>query len=250
MNLKINRQIVLDTETTGINKFGVHYKNHRIIEIGAVELINRRLTGNYYHTYIKPNCLIDIEAYNIHGISDSFLVNKPTFNEIFNNFLNFINNSELIIHNAPFDVGFINQEFYFLEQEIENINISHSIIDTLLIARKLFPGKRNNLDALCKRYQIDNSKRTVHSALLDAEILAKVYLAMTGGQTSMVFYMKNEIKKNSSLKIIQKILPINIQKKTKIIYANDKELLMHTLYLDSIIKQNKKCLWYELIKNN
>ncbi len=179
------RQIVLDTETTGLEPS----QGHRIIEIGCVELIDRSLTGNSFHQYINPQRVVDEGAIEVHGISNEFLSDKPFFADIFDDFLEFIKDSELVIHNAPFDVGFINHEFNLLAKKsghsIAPVESSCAILDTLKLARSKHPGKKNNLDALCRRYYIDNSNRQLHGALLDAEILADVYLAMTGGQTSL-----------------------------------------------------------------
>ncbi|SUC20511.1 DNA polymerase III subunit epsilon [Proteus mirabilis] len=190
MSTPITRQIVLDTETTGMNKLGVHYEGHNIIEIGAVEVINRRLTGRNFHVYIKPERLVDPEAFEVHGISDEFLEDCPSFAEIADEFLAYIRGAELIIHNASFDIGFMDYEFQKLNRDIPLTETFCQITDSLAMARELFPGKRNNLDALCDRYLIDNSKRTLHGALLDAEILADVYLAMTGGKTALAFQWK------------------------------------------------------------
>jgi len=175
------RQIVLDTETTGLEVS----QDHRIIEIGCIELINRRHTGGRYHQYIHPEREIDTGAYEVHGISNEMLADKPVFAKIAEEFLAFVKDAELIIHNAPFDVGFLNHEFSKLGSEFKTIENYCSIIDTLHIARQKHPGQKNNLDALCKRYEVDNSQRDLHGALLDAEILADVYLAMTGGQTNL-----------------------------------------------------------------
>ncbi len=180
------RQIVLDTETTGLEPS----HGHRIIEIGCVELVDRKLTGNTFHKYINPeNKKVDQGALEVHGITDEFLADKPFFADIYDEFLEFVMGSQLIIHNAPFDVGFINHEIALLEQKlgqtIEKIDTSCSILDSLKLARDNHPGQKNNLDALCRRYFIDNSNRQLHGALLDSEILADVYLAMTGGQTSL-----------------------------------------------------------------
>ena len=169
MSTPITRQIVLDTETTGMNKLGVHYEGHNIIEIGAVEVINRRLTGRNFHVYIKPERLVDPEAFEVHGISDEFLEDCPSFAEIADEFLAYIRGAELIIHNASFDIGFMDYEFQKLNRDIPLTETFCQITDSLAMARELFPGKRNNLDALCDRYLIDNSKRTLHGALLDAE---------------------------------------------------------------------------------
>ena len=175
------RQIVLDTETTGLEV----NQGHRIIEIGCVELINRRITGRHYHQYIQPERDIDAGALEVHGITLEFLAGKPTFGEIAEEFVEFVRGAELVIHNAPFDVGFIDAELDRLEPRIGALDSVCSVVDTLQMARHKHPGQRNNLDALCQRYEIDNTSRTLHGALLDAEILAEVYLAMTGGQASL-----------------------------------------------------------------
>ncbi|MFT6153201.1 MAG: DNA polymerase-3 subunit epsilon, partial [Crocinitomicaceae bacterium] len=172
------RQVVLDTETTGIGE------GHKIIEIGCVELIDRKLTGNHYHQYVNPMRLVDPEAMAVHGISDDFLEDKPLFGTVANDFIEFIKGSQLVIHNAPFDVGFMDREFGQLRGYPKTTDIC-TVLDTLKLARSMHPGQRNSLDALCRRYGIDNSHRELHGALLDSEILADVYLLMTGGQTSM-----------------------------------------------------------------
>ena len=175
------RQIVLDTETTGLETS----QGHRIIEIGCVELFNRRLTGRHYHQYINPEREVDTGAFQVHGISNDMLADKPTFSQIAQEFIEFVGDADLIIHNAAFDIGFINAEFARLTPRPHYIETRCSIIDTLLLARSKHPGQKNNLDALCKRYGVDNSQRDLHGALLDAEILADVYLLMTGGQTAL-----------------------------------------------------------------
>ncbi|PHM69370.1 DNA polymerase III subunit epsilon [Xenorhabdus sp. KJ12.1] len=241
MSTAITRQIVLDTETTGMNKLGVHYEGHNIIEVGAVEVINRRLTGRHFHIYIKPDRLVDPEAFEVHGISDEFLQDKPVFADIADEFIEFIRGAELIIHNATFDIGFMDYEFSKLNRGIPPTAEFCTITDSLTMARKLFPGKRNNLDALCDRYHIDNAKRTLHGALLDAEILADVYLAMTGGQTSLAFSMEGETSNNAQVAEIQKIT--RPQAGLKIIYASDEELLQHESRLDLVEKKGGSCLW-------
>lgn len=173
------RQIVLDTETTGLEP----HLGHRIIEIGCVELVNRRLTGRHYHQYINPNREIDQGAIEVHGITNEKLADKPFFAAISDEFRAFIDGAQLVIHNAPFDIGFMDHEFGMLKQSTTDSFCS--VLDTLVMARQRHPGQKNNLDALCKRYGVDNSQRDLHGALLDAEILADVYLAMTGGQTAM-----------------------------------------------------------------
>ncbi|WP_174864821.1 DNA polymerase III subunit epsilon [Pectobacterium polaris] len=242
MSTEITRQIVLDTETTGMNKLGVHYEGHKIIEIGAVEVINRRLTGRHFHVYIKPDRLVDPEAYNIHGISDEFLADKPTYADVVDDFLDFIRGAELVIHNATFDIGFMDYEFRLLNRDIPKTETFCKITDSLFMARKIFPGKRNSLDALCDRYLIDNSKRTLHGALLDAEILAEVYLAMTGGQTSLTFSMEGEAQqKSDNTETIQRI--VRPQSALKVLYADETELLEHEQRLDLIAKKGGSCLW-------
>jgi len=174
------RQIVLDTETTGLD----HKQGHRIIEIAAVELINRRLTGNHYHQYLNPEREIDAGALEVHGISREFLQDKPRFRDIAQEFLEYVASAALIIHNAPFDVGFLDSELGLIDADgIETI--CGGVVDTLKMAKTLHPGKRNNLNALCERYQVDNSRRALHGALLDSELLAEVYLAMTRGQETL-----------------------------------------------------------------
>ncbi|MBI6549593.1 DNA polymerase III subunit epsilon [Xenorhabdus lircayensis] len=241
MSTAITRQIVLDTETTGMNKLGVHYEGHNIIEIGAVEVINRRLTGRHFHIYIKPERLVDPEAFEIHGISDEFLQDKLKFADIADEFIEFIRGAELIIHNATFDIGFMDYEFGKLNRDIPPTADFCTITDSLTLARKLFPGKRNNLDALCDRYHIDNSKRTLHGALLDSEILADVYLAMTGGQTSLAFSMEGEVSGSTLLAEIQKVT--RPQDGLKVVYASDEELIQHESRLDLVEKKGGSCLW-------
>ncbi|MEJ1355102.1 MAG: DNA polymerase III subunit epsilon [Candidatus Sedimenticola sp. (ex Thyasira tokunagai)] len=173
------RQIVLDTETTGLEP----KQGHRIIEIGCVEMVDRRLTGNNFHQYLQPDRGIDSAAVEVHGITNEFLADKPRFGDLVDDFMEYVRGAELIIHNAPFDVGFINNELQMLNKDWEVISSYCGVVDTLVMAKKLHPGQRNSLDALCKRYDIDNSHRELHGALLDSEILAEVYLFMTGGQT-------------------------------------------------------------------
>lgn len=180
------RQVILDTETTGIDP----KDGHRLVEIGAVEMVNRRFTGRTYHQYINPERHIDAEVVAVHGIDNAKIANEPVFAEIADAFWAFIEGAELVIHNAPFDVGFIDHELGMLNQRrpaspLGPVRDHCRILDTLTMARAVHPGQRNNLDALCKRYDIDNGHRVLHGALLDAEILAEVYLAMTGGQTAL-----------------------------------------------------------------
>ncbi|NDY96921.1 DNA polymerase III subunit epsilon [Wenzhouxiangella limi] len=176
------RQIVLDTETTGLE----HADGHRIIEIGCLEINDRRITERHYHVYLNPERAVESGALHVHGITDDFLADKPRFGDIVEDFLDFIRDAELIIHNAPFDVGFLNAELARLgSTEAVRVEQVASVLDTVVLARELHPGQRVSLDALCKRYEIDNSRRDLHGALLDAELLAEVYLAMTGGQVDL-----------------------------------------------------------------
>lgn len=172
------RQIVLDTETTGLEPS----QGHRIIEIGCVEIINRKLTENTYHQYIQPDRAIDEGAFEVHGISTEFLSDKPRFCDVAEDFMKFVNGAELIIHNAPFDIGFLNHELAMLDPVWGKVSDHCTITDSLVMARKKHPGQKNNLDILCKRYEVNNARRELHGALLDAELLAEVYLRMTGGQ--------------------------------------------------------------------
>ena len=175
------RQIILDTETTGLDPA----QGHRVIEIGCVELLNRKLTGEHWHCYLNPEREVEEGALAVHGLSDEFLADKPLFENVVDEFLDFVGVSTLVIHNAPFDVGFLNMELRRLKKQYARISARCPVVDTLTLAREKHPGQRNSLDALCKRYEIDNSRRTLHGALLDSQILADVYLAMTGGQASL-----------------------------------------------------------------
>lgn len=177
----MTRQIVLDTETTGLSP----QDGHRVIEVGCVELLNRRLTGNNFHAYINPERAIDAGAMRVHGISNEFLQDKPRFAALIEDFIAYIRGAELIIHNASFDVGFLNNEFKLTGSHYQTIEKHAGVFDTLTYARRLHPGQKNSLDALCKRYNVNNTNRQLHGALLDAELLAQVYLAMTGGQVTM-----------------------------------------------------------------
>ena len=234
-----HRQIVLDTETTGINMdTGPHYMGHKVIEIGAVEVINRRLTGRHYHVYLKPNRKVDEEAITVHGITDDFLADKPPFSAEVDAFLQFISGAELIAHNAPFDVGFLDYELSLIGRK-ERMAELCKITDTLAMARKLYPGKRNNLDVLCTRYGIDNSHRTLHGALLDAEILADVYLLMTGGQTKLNLQSDSQQQDDSGA-----IRRLNAGRAPlKIVRANSQELQDHEARLDLVMKKGGSCLW-------
>lgn len=240
---QILRQVVLDTETTGMNFNGAPHIGHNIIEIGAVEVINRRLTGRTFHVYIKPPREVDTEAMQVHGITNEMLADKPAFAEIADEFIEFIKGAELIIHNAPFDVGFIDHEFSFLPNPPEKVAQMCTVTDSLQLARKMYPGKRNNLDALCDRLGIDNSKRVLHGALLDAEILADVFLMMTGGQIALIGEDEHEQAKTSSSEQVYQ--PLNIDTSNLIVLAPDeKELAEHLKYLELINQKSKgNCLW-------
>ncbi|KEZ16538.1 DNA polymerase III subunit epsilon [Glaesserella parasuis] len=248
---QILRQVVLDTETTGMNFNGAPHIGHNIIEIGAVEVINRRLTGRTFHVYIKPPREVEAEAIQVHGITNEMLADKPAFAEIADEFIEFIKGAELIIHNAPFDVGFIDHEFSFLPNPPEKVAQMCTVTDSLQLARKMYPGKRNNLDALCDRLGIDNSKRVLHGALLDAEILADVFLMMTGGQIALIGEDEHEQAKTSSVEQVYQ--PLNIDTSNLIVLAPDEEeLAEHLKYLELINKKSKgNCLWTrELVTEN
>jgi DNA polymerase III subunit epsilon len=232
------RQVVLDTETTGLEPS----QGHRIIEIGCVELINRRLTGNRFHQYLQPERDIDEAAVEIHGITNNFLADKPRFAEIADDFLGFIRGAELIIHNAPFDVGFINHELKLAGETYGQIGDFCSVLDTLEQARQLHPGQRNNLDALCKRYGIDNSQRELHGALLDAEILADVYLAMTGGQVSLS--LEGARREADTAKAAAATRVSADRPPLPVIRASAEELTAHQRYLQAMAKKNGGiCVW-------
>jgi DNA polymerase III subunit epsilon len=220
------REVVLDTETTGLDP----YKGHRIIEIGAVELVNKIQTGNVFHFYVNPERDVPFEAYQIHGISEEFLRDKPKFNEISKEFIEFVSNSPLVIHNAQFDMGFINFEL----QKIKSPKLDYiTIIDTLIIARRKFPGQKNNLDALCKRFKVDNSDRKYHGALKDAYLLAEVYVELTGGR---------QIKLDVTSALANKDGPSNISRKVfsnddfKVVQPTEEERRLHEILLKRIKK--------------
>ncbi|MBS4686204.1 DNA polymerase III subunit epsilon [Aeromonas sobria] len=240
---QLNRQIILDTETTGMNTSGGPiYMGHRIIEIGCVEVVNRKLTGNHYHVYIKPDRLVDPEAIQVHGITDAYLADKPPFRQIADDFIEFIRGAELIAHNAPFDVSFMDYEFSKLGLDFKTADIC-SITDTLAMARDIFPGKRNNLDVLCDRYGIDNSHRTLHGALLDAEILADVYLLMTGGQTKLNLASENSENENNQDTSIRRLE--SNRPALNIVRASAEDLALHEARLDLVQKKGGSCLWRE-----
>lgn len=241
------RQIVLDTETTGLEPSD----GHRIIEIGCVELINRRLTGNNFHVYLQPDRKIDQGAIEVHGITNEFLADKPRFKDVADEFMAYIDGGELVIHNAPFDVGFMDHELRLLNQTEgtgwQETSTYCGILDTLVMARKMHPGKRNTLDALCKRYDIDNSQRTLHGALLDAEILADVYLMMTGGQTDLVLAESDSSDNNDDAVGVQTVQYLDEDRpELPIIRASAEELQAHEESLEKVRKASDSCIWDEL----
>jgi DNA polymerase-3 subunit epsilon len=232
------RQIVLDTETTGLRT----EDGHRIIEVAAVEMMGRKLTGNYFHRYINPERNVEEAAFAIHGISNAFLADKPLFAAIASELLDFIKGAELIIHNAPFDLGFLDYELMLAQQNWKKITEYCSVVDTLVLARRLHVGQRNTLDALCKRYTVDLSKREMHGALLDARLLAQVYLAMTGGQGNF-FDRMSETPCNSSKGEHRDNQPAVMQSHQLIVLqASEAELSEHQHYLN-LLKAQGKCLW-------
>ena len=233
------RQIILDTETTGLEP----KQGHRIIEIGCIELINRRKTERNFHQYLNPERDIEDGAFNIHGLSNEFLSDKSRFADIAQEFIDFIRDGELIIHNAPFDVGFINAELKLLGKKWGKIEDYCTVFDTLLLAREKHPGQKNNLDALCKRYEVDNSQRDLHGALLDAKILLDVYLKMTGGQTDLTFH---SVATSHGVKGKSEQYINNKHKKLVVIEPTENELAEHRMLLESIKDKNKgKCIWIE-----
>jgi DNA polymerase-3 subunit epsilon len=232
------RQIFLDTETTGLYPA----QGHRIIEIAAVEVINRRITRNHYHVYLNPDREIDSAAQEVHGITLEFLQDKPHFCDIVDEFFDFVSGAELIIHNAPFDVSFLNAELGRIGRD--NIEkVSSSIVDTLKMAKDMRPGQRNNLDALCRHFGIDNSRRTLHGALLDAELLADVYLAMTRGQDSLMIDMLAGAQITYEVDIVRRSKPLLV------IMADGMEQTAHEQYLAGLAKGGA-CLWNTRTNDN
>jgi len=233
------RQIVLDTETTGLEP----EQGHRIIEIGAVELLDRRLTGRHFHCYLNPEREIEAGALEVHGITSEFLADKQRFADVADDFQAFIEDAELIIHNAPFDLGFLDYEFALLGRESRVFSEGLAVVDTLELARELRPGQRNNLDALCRHYEVDNSSRTLHGALLDAEILADVYLAMTGGQVALGL----SIDTGPSEEQADGGGPEPERVALRVLRANEAELAAHRTRLDAIREAAGECLWDDLV---
>jgi len=233
------RQIFLDTETTGLE----HKLGHRIIEIGCVEMRNRRLTNRHFHRYLNPDRDIDAGALAVHGISLDFLQDKPHFTDIAAEFLDFVRGAELIIHNAPFDMGFLNAELSRLDMAPLD-TVCRGVLDTLRMAKDLHPGKKNNLNALCERYGVDNTRRTLHGALLDAEILAEVYVAMTRGQESLIMDLSNDSANQASgAEQLQADKP---RRQQRVLLADADEIAAHEQLLTIIQKESKgKCQWLE-----
>lgn len=230
------RQIILDTETTGLQV----EEGHRIIEIGCIELVNRKFTGQRYHQYINPQRQIEESAIAIHGITNEFLESKLIFADIAKEFMEFINGAELIIHNAPFDLGFIHHELKLTKQNWKPLTDTCRITDTLVLARQIHIGQRNSLDALCKRYSIDSSRREFHGALLDAHLLTQVYLAMTGGQGSL--FDDLQVAKTTSDESTKTSAYITKPRKLIIQNANSDELVAHETKLKKMSEKGK-CLW-------
>jgi DNA polymerase-3 subunit epsilon len=231
------RQIVLDTETTGLDP----RQGHRIIDIGALELVDRQLTGRQYHVYINPEREIEQGALEVHGITEEFLRDKPRFAEVSDDLMAFVDGAELVIHNAPFDIGFIDNELSLTGHEHASITNVASVLDTLELAKDLHPGQRNNLDALCKRYDVDNTSRTLHGALLDAEILTDVYLAMTGGQVDLGLSMESP---TSQVEDDHSVFSAG-RPSLFVLKANDEELGQHKARLEDIEKQSGQCLYLD-----
>ena len=234
------RQIVLDTETTGLDPA----QDHRIIEIGCVELDNRKLTGKRFHCYLNPEREIDAAAIEVHGLTRNFLADKPRFSQIHEEFLEFVSGAELIIHNAPFDIGFLDHELKKTNSKAQLMADYCPVLDSLLLAREKHPGQRNSLDALCKRYGVDNTQRQLHGALLDAEILADVYIAMTSGQTDL--HLKEEQTEDSRRRRRAKKLDSN-RSPIAVVAATTEELEAHQGRLQEIDSTSEQgCLWLEL----
>ncbi|SDT99244.1 DNA polymerase III subunit epsilon [Halopseudomonas salegens] len=233
------REVVLDTETTGIEL----RDGHRIIEIGCVEVVGRRLTGRHYHVYINPQREVDEGAYAVHGISNDFLADKPLFGDVVDDFMRFIEGARLVIHNAAFDVGFIDAELQRLKRGHGVVKDHCSVLDTLKMAREKHPGQRNSLDALCKRYGIDNSQRDLHGALLDAEILADVYLTMTGGQTALTLAGHGQDADAEGGVSRRRPVSPDLSQQLRLLRANAGELELHAERLAAVEKAAGFVLW-------
>jgi len=233
----MSRQIVLDTETTGLDA----KSGHRIIEIGCVEMVERRLTGNNLHIYLQPDRDIDPGAIAVHGITNEFLMDKPRFAHVVDELQEYLRGAELVIHNADFDVGFLEHEFSLCNKPMKLSQVC-KITDTLAMARNQFPGQRNNLDALCKRLSVNNAHRTLHGALLDSEILADVYLVMTGGQTDLS--LDQDAATGAVLVDLDNLVEIS---KLRLVCASEKETSAHEAMLEKLRKSEDGCAWDRVI---
>jgi len=234
------RQVVLDTETTGLDPS----QGHRVIEIGCVEIENRKLTGKHFHCYLNPDREIDAGALEVHGLSSQFLADKPRFHQVETEFLEFINGAELVIHNAPFDIGFLDHELGATKSDAVKIASYCGVLDSLLLAREKHPGQRNSLDALCKRYGVDNTQRQLHGALLDAEILADVYLVMTSGQSSLLL-AEDESEGSTRRAKVKK--SNKAREKIAVVRASSDELEAHRQRLNELAQGSEQgCLWLDL----
>ena len=230
------RQIVLDTETTGLSTA----QGHRVIEIGCVEIVNRRLTGREFHRFLNPDRDIDEGAERVHGISRESLETEPRFPEIVDELLDFLSGAELVIHNAEFDVGFLEHELWLMKHTKPVITDHASVLDTLVLAREMHPGQRNSLDALCKRYEVDASKRDVHGALIDADLLARVYLAMTGGQTALSLDAASGIETTATSEVSD--VPSAVTYDLPVVRATSAESAAHDALLLKLREQGD-CVW-------
>jgi len=235
------RQIVLDTETTGLEV----RQGHRLIEIACVEMVERRLTGRHYQTYLHPDRAIDEGARQVTGIEDEFLLDKPRFGDVVDEFLAFIDGAELIIHNASFDIGFLDAELSRLDTGAGRITDRCSVLDTLVMARERYPGQRNSLDALCKRLGVDNSRRDLHGGLIDAQLLTDVYLAMTSGQVGFDLSFEGATEQNDTVSA----LPVVLRVRPRVLRADEDELAQHEQRLDALDKSaGGKSVWRQLIE--
>ena len=236
------RQIVLDTETTGLSTG----HGHRIIEIACIELVNRRLTGREFHRFLNPDRDIDEGAERVHGISREDLATEPRFHEIADELLAFLAGAELIIHNAEFDVGFLEYELRLMKHAKPLITDHASVLDTLALARKIHPGQRNSLDALCKRYEIDASKRDVHGAMIDAELLARVYLEMTGGQTTLSLDDSADTAGTDGGNGVERVARTDLD--LIVVKASETEAAAHEAILDTL-RESGDCVWDRTAKH-
>ncbi|HEV7775413.1 MAG TPA: DNA polymerase III subunit epsilon [Luteibacter sp.] len=232
------RQIVLDTETTGLEA----HNGHRLIEIGAVELIERRPSGKTFHTYLNPERAIDEGARAVTGIEDEFLLDKPKFADVVDDFLAFVAGAELIIHNASFDIGFLDAELKRAGEQYGRMHDHASVLDTLLMARERYPGQRNSLDALCKRLGVDNTHRDLHGGLLDAQLLAEVYLSMTTGQGGLDLAFEQEATPSADALLAS----ITVTARPRVLRASEAELAAHMARLDALDKAAGTSIWRKM----